>query len=117
MRSYLSRILSAFRSILFFSAAVRLPFFFCCEARAFALRACDLSGIGYLRSSGSPNSDLGSEFRFLVLSSAMMLLPVSEVRDPSIETMEWHPPRNRAPNSIGLDTGRGLSRPRNAAGF
>jgi hypothetical protein len=66
------RILSAFRSIFDFSAVLRLPFFSCCDARALAFRACDSSGIGYLRSSGSPNSDLGSDFRFLLLSVAMI---------------------------------------------
>src|SRR5262245_10859813 len=51
---YLLRIVSALRSIFFSSDDVRLPLFSCWEARAFALRAWALSGIGYLRSSGSP---------------------------------------------------------------
>jgi hypothetical protein len=52
---FVSRIRSALRSIFAFSLLVRLPCFSCCEARALALAACDLSGIGYLCSSGRPN--------------------------------------------------------------
>src|SRR5262245_25808670 len=51
---YLLRIVSALRSIFFSSEDVRLPLVSCWEPRAFALRAWALSGIGYLRSSGSP---------------------------------------------------------------
>src|SRR6187397_3086774 len=66
-----SRMWSALRSIFAFSDFVRFPSSSCWDALAFAFAACDLSGIGYLRSSGSPNSDLGSLSRFLVLRSAI----------------------------------------------
>ena len=59
---------SALRSIFAISLLVFVPFFTCCDARALALRACDLSGIGYFFSSGSPNLDSGSESRFFSVS-------------------------------------------------
>src|SRR6266436_9500450 len=45
----------AFARILAADAAESLPFLTCCVARAFALAAWLRSGIGYLRSFGSPN--------------------------------------------------------------
>src|SRR4029079_10791385 len=68
---YLSRMRAAFRSIFAFSAAVRLPAFFCCDARAFAFAACGLSGIGYLCSSGRPNVLSASLSRFFSVRVAM----------------------------------------------
>ena len=50
--------------------AVIVPFSFCCEARALALAAWDLSGIGYFFSSGNPNWDFFSESRFFSVNSA-----------------------------------------------
>src|SRR4029077_9058284 len=72
MSIYLSRMRSALASIFFFSAEVRLPFLTCCDPLALALRACDLSGMGYLRSSGSPKSDFGSLSRLASVSSAIV---------------------------------------------
>jgi hypothetical protein len=46
----------------------------CWATRASALRACALSGIGYLRFPGNANDFLLSFFRSLVLSSFAMLL-------------------------------------------
>jgi len=45
------------------------------KSRAFAFRAWLLSGMGYLRSFGSPNSLLGSAFFFDVVSFAIPFLP------------------------------------------
>jgi hypothetical protein len=42
-------------------------------ARAFAFRAWLTSGIRYLRSAGSPNSFLGSDFSFAVVCFAIVL--------------------------------------------
>src|SRR4029453_6424246 len=69
--AYLFRTLSALRSIFASSLLLRLPFLTCCDARALAFRACDLSGIGYLRSSGRPNCDSLSLSRSFSSSSGM----------------------------------------------
>src|SRR5262245_53733240 len=68
------RTLFAFRSILAFSAGVMLPFLTCWLARALALAAWLLSGIGYLRSSGSPNVLPFRLPRFFSDNSAMRYL-------------------------------------------
>src|SRR5262245_4994460 len=64
--------LLALRSIWAFSDDVILPFLSCWLALALALAAWLLSGIGYLRSSGSPKVLPLRFSRFLGVSSAML---------------------------------------------
>src|SRR5579862_5479861 len=58
----------AFTRILAAELGDRRPFLTICVARAFAFAACGLSGIGYLRWPGSPNSFAGIALRAAALS-------------------------------------------------
>lgn len=68
---FLPKIRFALESILDLAPGLNLPFLTIWVARAFAFAAWLLSGIGYLRSPGNPNSDFGILFRFRVVNFAI----------------------------------------------
>src|ERR1700739_2401735 len=77
---YLLKIVLALASIFALLAGDRLPALTCCVARAFALAACALSGIGYLRDPGKPKVDLLNLLRRALLNSAMSVLRLFRTR-------------------------------------
>src|ERR1700744_3659276 len=73
-RLFQPRMRFAFARILAAALELKLPLATCWVPRALALTACALSGIGYLRDPGRPNSVLGNALRIAAFSIPISLL-------------------------------------------
>ena len=81
--SHLPKTRLALARILAAEAALSLPRFTICVALAFALAACERSGMGYFREPGRPKLDFGKAF----LRAALSLLMTTDLFFPAVPRM------------------------------